>query len=142
MHEKYQTNHLYQPLGLNFWTCWTFIASAYWAYSRNCNSLFLACSTCLILGLLYHATYHYVFRQLDIFMNCIFFIYFTIQCATWNMYYYLSIISVVIVGAGYPLFSFSKYGLYFHSFIHIAGNTGIILMTEGCYISNCSLCSG
>jgi hypothetical protein len=125
------SNNIYSPYGLNFYTCFAFLGSSLFAIYRNQYILALACLVCLLLGLWNHATYHPLISKIDKIFNYICFPYFIITCYAFNWYYFASLVFATVMAYIYTKYSYSTYGVVMHSVVHILGNVGIILMTEG-----------
>jgi hypothetical protein len=137
--EKYNNIkiQIYKPFGLNFLTSFIFIIPIIHSLIREQIEFTITCGTCLITSLFYHGTYNKTLRKLDMIANIGGAVYFTFRCAYHNYYYYLSLIPVLFVGSTYFIFDISncpKYGVKFHSLIHLVANIGVCLMLESCFI--------
>ena len=137
MNVNLDKNNLFIPFGLNFHTVLFFIISIINGFINDCYQISYGSIMCLITGLLYHSTYNIYLKIVDQFIVILCIIYFIIVGATKTLYFLYTIIILIILIIGYIFLSNGKYGIFFHSILHIFSNIGIYFLVKGCIQTKC-----
>ena len=127
---------LFKPGGLNFHTISLFIIPVIISIKKEYYDISRGCLLIIISGLMYHYTYIKAFEILDKIMILFCFIYYYTLGYTYTYYYLISIMCMLTSITIYNTLSYSKYGIVFHSLIHLISSTSICLLIYGCSENN------
>ena len=124
--------NLFKGGGLNFHTVFLFTIPVIIGIKKRFYDISRGCLLIIITGLAYHYTYIKPFEILDKIMILLCGTYYSILGFTYT-YYYLGYIMCMLTSVIiHQTLSFGKYGIIFHSLIHVICSTGISLLTLGC----------
>ena len=127
---------LFKPGGLNYHTVFFFLIPVIIGIKKEYYDISRGCLLIMISGSMYHYTYLKEFEILDKIMILFCFIYYFTLGYTYTYYYLISIMSMLISITIYKILSYSKYGILFHSLIHLISSTSISLLIFGCLENN------
>lgn len=131
--ESTDNKEIYKPFSYPFWSSFLFLLPAIYAYINKQYKISIGSALVFIASILNHGTYNKTLNMLDkiIAISCI--CYFGIYNASWNIYYLLSLIIVIITLIEFSYFRVAfhpTHGLKYHSIIHIMTTMAILLLIE------------
>ena len=127
---------LFKPFGLNFHTVFLFTIPVIIGIKKGFYDVSRGCLLIMISGSMYHYTYIKEFEILDKIMILLCGTYYFTLGYTYTYYYLVSIMCMLTSLTIYKTLSYSKYGIVFHSLIHLISSTGISLLILGCSQNN------
>ena len=124
--------NLFKPKALNFHTVFLFTIPVIIGIKNEYYDISRGSMLCIISGLFYHYTYIREFEILNKIVIILSGVYYFILGYTYTYYYLGSIMCALTSITIYKTLAFSKYGIEFHSLIHLISSAGISLLILGC----------